>query len=93
MFTNRETVSTTAVAPLFAPSTVSQARARLGDEPLEWLFHTSAQSWAYESARAHQGIGQRIPGQGDGDRPSNPGGRVVAIPILGGLHHDYRWAA
>jgi len=47
----------------------------------------------FNASRPHQGTAQRIPGEGDGDRPLCSGGRVVATPILGGLHHDYRWAA
>lgn len=33
-----------------APSAVPQARARLGDEPMEWLFSYSARQWAHVSA-------------------------------------------
>jgi hypothetical protein len=33
-----------------APSAVSQARTRLGAEPLEWLFHRTADDWATRSA-------------------------------------------
>jgi putative transposase len=48
----------------------------------------------FNSARPHQGIRQQIPGQtGRPYRPTERGGQVVAIPILGGLHHDYRHAA
>lgn len=36
--------------PTVAPSAVAQARARLGDEPMEWLFDTSAKHWAHASA-------------------------------------------
>jgi hypothetical protein len=36
-----------------APSAAAQARARLGDEPLGWLFKESAQHWAHASARRH----------------------------------------
>jgi hypothetical protein len=34
-----------------ARSAVAQARARLGDEPLKWLFERCARKWAHESAR------------------------------------------
>jgi putative transposase len=44
----------------------------------------------FNQARPHQGIGQRIPG---GQEPSSGEGKVIAFPVLGGLHHDYRRAA
>ncbi len=44
----------------------------------------------FNGARPHQGIGQRIP---DGPVDDNHAGKVIAIPVLGGLHHDYRRAA
>jgi hypothetical protein len=47
----------------------------------------------FNASRPHQGIAQRIPGEGHCDRPVNSEARVAAMPILGGLHHDYRWAA
>ena len=47
----------------------------------------------FNGSRTHQGIAQRIPGMSYGDRPLSSGARVVAMPILGGLHHDYRRAA
>lgn len=34
-----------------APSAVVQARSRLGDEPLRWLFERCANEWAFSSAR------------------------------------------
>jgi hypothetical protein len=45
-------------------------------------------------ARPHQGIRQQIPEL----RSSVPcardvGNQVIALPVLGGLHHDYRWVA
>jgi transposase InsO family protein len=48
----------------------------------------------FNQARPHQGIGQQIPVQ----RRSVPssqdaGNKVIARPVVGGLHHDYRWAA
>jgi hypothetical protein len=36
-----------------APSSIVQARERLGDEPLRWLFERTAETWAHASARAH----------------------------------------
>jgi len=49
----------------------------------------------FNRARPHQGIGQRVPavpkvkmGLSGGDP-----GSVIALPVLGGLHHDYRRAA
>lgn len=46
----------------------------------------------HNAGRAHQGIEQRLP------IPPKQAvcaatGKVIAIPILGGLHHDYRRAA
>jgi len=37
-----------------APSSVVEARARLGAEPMEWLFGISADHWAHASARNHR---------------------------------------
>ena len=36
--------------PTAADSAVSQARGRLGDEPMEWLFNRCAHEWAHASA-------------------------------------------
>ena len=47
----------------------------------------------FGGSRPHQGLGQRIPGEADGERATNTDGKIVARPILGGLHHDYRRAA
>jgi transposase InsO family protein len=48
----------------------------------------------FNDARPHQGIGQRIPGSlGNDAEIGHNEGRVVAFPVLGGLHHDYRRAA
>jgi len=38
-------------SPTVVPSSAAEARARVGDEPLEWLFRVSAQKWARESAK------------------------------------------
>ncbi len=43
-----------------APSSIVQARDRLGDEPLRWLFERTATAWAHTSARtdAWRGLAQ-----------------------------------
>ena len=45
-----------------ARSAVAQARARLGDEPLKWLFERCARKWAHESARRHEWRGLALYG-------------------------------
>ena len=45
----------------------------------------------FNAARPHQGLGQRIPVSAG--TPANTNGRVIATPVLGGLHHDYRRVA
>jgi putative transposase len=48
----------------------------------------------FNQARPHQGIQQQIPEPSRSSRSLlSAGDRVVAIPILGGLHHDYQWVA
>jgi putative transposase len=48
----------------------------------------------FNRARPHQGIQQRIPEAGTPavplERKQEP---IISIPVLGGLHHDYRRAA
>lgn len=41
---------------------VAQARERVGDEPMRWLFVKSAQKWAAESAAKHRWRGLRVYG-------------------------------
>jgi hypothetical protein len=45
-----------------AKSAVAKARARLGDEPLRWLFEKCARKWGHESARRHQWRGLALYG-------------------------------
>lgn len=43
-------------SPYLAKSAVSQARARLGEEPLAWLFRTSAAAWDGQMPSLWQGL-------------------------------------
>ncbi len=62
--------------PMAAPSSVAEARARLGQEPMEWLFVRSADQWAHRSADGNRWRGLALYGV-DGtsmrvaDSPSN----------------------
>ena len=49
----------------------------------------------YNTDRPHRSLGLRppLPGAPPLRAPSGPPGRVVARPVLGGLHHVYHWAA
>ncbi len=45
-----------------AKSAVAQARARLGDEPMKWLFERCSETWGHASARRHEWRGLAIYG-------------------------------
>ena len=45
-----------------AKSAVAQARARLGDEPLQWLFEKCSRKWGHASARRHDWRGLALYG-------------------------------
>jgi hypothetical protein len=45
-----------------APSTVVEARARLGAEPMAWLFEISAEHWVHQRARTHSWRGLALYG-------------------------------
>ncbi len=63
----------------------------LGEAHLQHVLAEYALSY-FNAARPHQGIGQQIPISGERVRAPFAGS-VTAIPVLGGLHHDYRAAA
>jgi len=48
----------------------------------------------FNQARPHQGIGQQIPEPSRSALSSHHAGKkVITLPVVGGLHHNYRWAA
>jgi len=47
----------------------------------------------FNTARLHQGIGQSIPDAVGQATTVYAGASIVSVPVLGGLHHDYRRAA
>ena len=47
----------------------------------------------FNQSRPHQGRGQRVPAPSGLPRPVRRNvGEVIAVPVLGGLHHAYRRA-
>jgi len=46
--------------PFVSKSAVAQARQRLGDAPLKWLFQTSARAWSAQDTNAHLFKGLRL---------------------------------
>jgi hypothetical protein len=62
-----------------ARSSVSQARERVGSEPLRWLFERTGSTWAHRSAAAHSWRGLRLYGM-DGSTvrlPDTPENREI----------------
>jgi putative transposase len=48
----------------------------------------------FNQARPHQGIGQQIPEKYNGPVTQyRDDGKILCLPVLGGLHHDYRRSA
>jgi len=48
----------------------------------------------FNQARPHQGMAQQIPEASQSVLSSHHAGeKVIARPVMGGLHHEYRWAA
>ncbi len=48
----------------------------------------------FNQARPHQGIHQQVPqGKVPSIPPGHCGDRIISVPVLGGLHHEYRKVA
>ncbi len=48
----------------------------------------------FNQARPHQGMAQQIPERlRSVPSAQDAGSKVIALPVIGGLHHDYHWAA
>jgi hypothetical protein len=47
----------------------------------------------FNQARPHQGIAQRFPEATQSPRREPTAGKVIAFPVMNGLHHDYRRVA
>ncbi len=48
----------------------------------------------FNRARPHQGIQQQVPeGEVPSVLPDQSGNCILAVPVLGGLHHEYRRVA
>jgi putative transposase len=48
----------------------------------------------FNQARPHQGIRQQIPERyGEPGPADREGGKILSLPVLGGLHHDYHRSA
>ena len=62
----------------------------LGERHLRGVLSAYAADY-FNRARPHQGLFQRIPDPGASRPISETARKVVAIPVLGGLHHDYQW--
>jgi putative transposase len=95
--------------PVLAPKANSYVERLIGSIRRECLDHVFLLNGAhlqkvldeyrgfFNHARPHQGIGQRRPVTANQPALVAPSGvasgAVVAYPVLGGLHHDYRLAA
>ena len=64
----------------------------LGEKQLQRVLY--AYVTYFNQARPHQGIQQQIPeASGSAMSSHHTGDKVIALPVIGGLHHDYHWAA
>ncbi len=64
----------------------------LSDNYVRRVIHAYCQF--FNRARPHQGLNQQIPEPAPVLRlPDHEPRQVIGLPVLGGLHHDYQWAA
>jgi putative transposase len=64
----------------------------LTEDHLRWVLRAYVRY--FNAARPHQGLAQQVPAPPAGPERSPPArGTIVAVPVLGGLHHAYRRAA
>jgi putative transposase len=64
----------------------------LGEEQLRRVLNEYGEY--FNRARPHQGIGQRVPtAPASAEVLHRAEGLVIVLPVLGGLHHEYRRAA
>ena len=64
----------------------------LGERQLRRILREYVESY-FNRARPHQGLEQKIPAPVTPPSIPEVDRQIVALPILGGLHHDYQWAA
>ena len=64
----------------------------LGAQQLRRILREYVESY-FNTARPHQGLSQKIPAPVVTPSLAVDRRTVVTLPILGGLHHDYRFAA
>ena len=62
------------------------------ERQLQRVLHAYASY--FNQARPHQGIAQQIPEPSRSTLSAHQAGeKVIALPVVGGLHHDYCWVA
>ncbi|CAG0947292.1 hypothetical protein ANRL1_03919 [Anaerolineae bacterium] len=65
----------------------------LGNQHLQRVIRDAKRVEYFNRVRPHQGMEQKIP-EARPSVPEKPGkGKIIAFPVLNGLHHDYRLAA
>ncbi|SRR6266852_834533 len=64
----------------------------LSEKQLHRVLHASVTY--FNEARPHQGIHQQVPqGEVTSVPPDQRSDRLISVPVLGGLHHEYRRVA